>query len=118
MVKIDKADSLFSKYVRTKANWTCQRCLTKYPPPTSALHCSHFIGRAKENTRFEESNATALCMGCHLYFTSHPMEHYDWQVLRLGQAEVDRLKLMSHLYKKKDRKSEALYWAQRLKELA
>lgn len=116
-IRVDQADKLFSLYIRTRDLWTCQRCYTRYTPPTSALHCSHFQGRGKEATRFEPLNATSLCYGCHRYFTSHPAEHYIWQVERLGQPIIDRLILASNTYKKKDRASEALYWEQQLKEL-
>lgn len=72
------------------------------------------MGRAKENTRFEPQNATSLCYGCHQYFTAHPAEHYEWQVERLGQDTVDKLRLASSVYKKRDRKLESLYWKQKL----
>lgn len=116
-IKIDKADRVFSEYIRKRDNWTCQRCLKRYEPPTSALHCSHFQGRGKEGTRFDEQNADALCMGCHQYFTSYPAEHYMWQVKRKGQKTVDAIILRSNMYHKKDRKMAHLYWSQRLKEL-
>ena len=82
-----------------------------------ALHCSHFQGRGKEATRFEPLNADALCYGCHQYFTSHPAEHYAWQVQRKGQELVDRIVLASNGYKKKQRKLEAIYWRAELKKL-
>ena|SRR3990167_9235510 len=116
-IKIDLADRLFSQWIRTRDDWTCQRCLKRYTPPTSALHCSHFYGRGKESTRFEPLNADALCYGCHSYFTSHPAEHYAWQVERKGQDTVDRLLLISNTYKKKDRKLEAMLWKQELAKL-
>jgi len=118
MVKIDAADKAFSQYVRTRDNWTCQRCQTSYTPPTSALHCSHFMGRGKEGTRFEPMNADALCYGCHMYFTAHPAEHVAWQVDRKGQSMVDQLIVQSNTYKKKDRKMEALIWRQALKDIS
>lgn len=74
------------------------------------------MGRAKENTRFEPLNADALCYGCHQYFTSHPLDHYEWQLERKGQDVVDKLRLAGSVYKKKDRAAEKLYWKQRLKE--
>jgi hypothetical protein len=58
-----------------------------------------------------------LDYGCHQYFTSHPAEHYAWQVKRLGQETVDKLVLSSNMYCRKDRKSEAMYWRQELKKL-
>ena len=105
-IKIRTSDRLFSQYIRTRDNWTCQRCGTQYEPPTSALHCSHFMGRGKENTRFDPENADALCYGCHMYFTAHPMEHYDWQVKRKGQEVVDAIKLRSNQYKKRNAQQE------------
>lgn len=115
-VKIDKADNLFSLWVRTRDKWTCQRCGHQYEPPTSALHCSHFKGRGKEATRFEPLNCDALCYGCHRYFTAQPDEHYRWQVERKGQKIIDKLIIQSSLYKRKDRKMEEIYWKARLKE--
>lgn len=117
MIKIDKADKVFSLYIRTRDNWTCQRCKKQYTPPTSALHCSHFMGRGKEATRFDEENADALCYGCHQYFTSQPIEHYDWQVQRKGEKKIQALRLRSNLYHKKDRAMAHLYWSERLKQL-
>ena len=116
-IKIDPADRAFSNYIRTRHNWTCQRCGKQYTPPTSALHYSHFQGRGKEATRFEPDNCDALCYGCHRYFTAQPGEHYQWQVKRKGQATVDRLILQSNTYKKKARKDEALIWKLALEDL-
>lgn len=82
-----------------------------------ALHCSHFMGRGKEATRFCPENADALCYGCHQYFTSQPGEHYQWQVARKGQEKVDEIILLSNSYKKKDRKAEAAYWRAELAKL-
>lgn len=117
-MKIDTADKAFSLYIRTRDNWTCQRCGKQYTPPTNALHCSHFMGRGKEGTRFEPMNCDALCYGCHQYFTSHPALHTEWQIERKGQEMVDKLKLQAHLYKRKDRKTEVLIWRQALADIS
>lgn len=117
MIKIDKADTVFSKYIRTRDGWTCQRCNTQYTPPTNALHASHFMGRGKEATRFDPLNVDALCYGCHAYFGSHPLEHVEWQVKRKGQDVVDAIRLKSNTYKKKDRQADYLYWKEELEKL-
>ena len=116
-MKIDKADQVFSLYIRTRANWTCERCLKYYEPPTNSLHCSHFQGRRKENTRFDERNANALCFHCHQYFTANPAEHYAWQVEQKGQETVNNIVLASNTYCKKDRKLWFIYWSKKLKDL-
>lgn len=115
-IKIDRADRLFSYYIRTRDAWRCRRCGRQYEPPTQALHCSHFQGRGKEATRFEPLNADALCYGCHAYLTAHPAEHYEWQVKAKTQGVVDKIVLASNGYKKKDRELEAMFWQQKLKE--
>lgn len=116
--KIDVADKYFATWIKNRDNWTCKRCNKKYPEGYQYLQNSHFIGRRKESTRFEPLNCDALCAGCHQYFTSNPNEHYEWQVSTKGQEVVDKLTLLSNTYKKKDRKLEALYWRQQLKEKA
>lgn len=117
-IKIDKADKAFSDWIRTRDNWTCQRCFKHFDPLVSTdrmgIHCSHFMGRGKEATRFEPLNADAMCYGCHRYLGAHPAEHYQWQVKRKGQEVVDQIVLASNSYKKKDRQSEYLYWKQQL----
>ena len=113
-VRLDPADIAFSQWIRTRDNWTCQRCGMSYTPPTNSLQCSHFQGRRKEGTRFEPLNCDALCAGCHSYFGANPAEHYKWQVNRKGQRVVDQIVLQSNTYHKKDRKLELLYWKQRL----
>lgn len=116
-VKLRRSDILFSQYIRTRDNWTCQRCGMYYEPPTRALHCSHFKGRGKEATRFDPENADALCYGCHRYFTSFPDEHYQWQVKRKGQKAIDALILRANGYKKRDDKMEAIIWKAALEDL-
>jgi hypothetical protein len=119
-VKIDKADKVFSQFIRTRDK-QCRRCKSpvefnqKGEPVTH--QCSHFQGRAKEATRFDEENADTLCGGCHMYFTANPGEHYMWQVKEKGQKTVDMIILRSNQYHKKDRQLAFMYWNQRLKEL-
>ena len=117
-MKLTPADKSFSWYIRTRDNWTCQRCGAYYEPPTRALHASHFQGRGKENTRFDPDNVDALCYGCHQYFTSHPGEHNEWQVERKGQKKIDEIIFKSNMYKSRsERPMEKIYWEQELKKL-
>ena len=90
-LKIFPSDSIWSKYIRTRDNWTCQRCDKKYVPPTSALHCSHFWSRGAWSVRFDEKNCQALCYGCHSYLGGNPQEHREFILDKLGQKEFDAL---------------------------
>lgn len=117
-IKIDQADRLFSQWVRLR-DMECVKCHSQVKLNDKGLpvthQASHFQGRGKEGTRYEPFNVDTLCMGCHMYFTAHPMEHYQWQLERKGQKILDQLVLQSNTYRKKDRKLEAMYWAQQLK---
>lgn len=119
-VTIDKADTVFSQYIRLRDR-ECRRCHSPVQFNAQGLpvshQASHFMGRGKENTRFNELNVDTLCGGCHLYFTSQPAEHYLWQVEMKGQTMVDSLVLWSHQYLKKDRQLAYLYWQKRLEQL-
>lgn len=119
-IQIDRADKVFSQYIRLR-DGKCLRCSSTVRYNEKGLpvshQASHFQGRGKENTRFNEENVCTLCTGCHMYLTANPAEHYQWQVERLGQAKVDEIVLWSNQYVKKDRKSQAIYWGQKLKEL-
>jgi len=88
-------DKVFSNYIRTRDGWTCQRCSKSYDPTSSSsrmgLHCSHFHGRGKWTTRFDPDNGTSLCYGCHRYVGSHPIEHMEFQLKRLGKAKFEDL---------------------------
>lgn len=85
-IKISKLDALFSKWIRDRDNWTCVRCGSRYEPPTNALHCSHFWGRANKSTRFSPENCDALCYGCHALWEANKQGEYrDFKIKQLGE---------------------------------
>lgn len=73
-VKTTAADRKFSKLIRERDNWTCQRCGKQYVPPTNALHSAHNFTRRIKATRLDEFNAISLCYGCHQFVDSHADE--------------------------------------------
>tara|TARA_B100001250_G_scaffold157356_1_gene135213 strand:- start:200 stop:583 length:384 start_codon:yes stop_codon:yes gene_type:complete len=89
--KIFPSDREWSKYIRTRDMWTCQRCSKQYDPPTSALHCSHFWSRGNWSVRFDEDNCEALCYGCHSYLGGNPVEFHKYYLEKLGQERFDAL---------------------------
>ncbi len=119
-IAIDKADALFSQWIRLRDK-KCTRCGSSVKFNDKGMpvshQASHFQGRRKEGTRFEPNNVDTLCTGCHSYFTANPAEHYLWQVKKKGQNAVDILILQSNTYAKKNRELEKMYWTEKLKEL-
>ncbi len=66
-IKITPADKAFSRCVRERANWQCERCGTYYPEGQGrkGLHCSHHHSRGNWTVRLDPMAAEALCYGCH-----------------------------------------------------
>ena len=107
-IKLDRADIIFSKYIRLRDRFTCQRCHTFYPDG-NGLHCAHFWSRRHESTRFEPSNAIAACFGCHQRLDADKQgEFREMMIKRLGEDGYKKLEQRHYLYQKKDRKMEYL----------
>lgn len=108
-LKIDLADHYFSYYIRLR-DTKCLRCgslvvinLETGLPKSHTL--SHYFGRGRESTRFDEDNCITLCMGCHRIWGSDDREAYrTFMINWLGQKRFDALTIRANQYKKKDRK--------------
>ncbi len=97
MIRINPLDQLFSQVIRTRDNWTCQRCGRYFPEGSrQGLDCSHFFGRANRGTRWDEENACAHCRGCHAYFTANPILFTEWVQSRLGPERYQLLSVRAH----------------------
>ena len=55
---------------------------------TSNLQCGHIVSRRYNATRWDSSNAMALCRGCHMKFTYDPLGWIDF----IGQDRFFELK--------------------------
>jgi hypothetical protein len=108
-IKIDKADALFSKFIRLR-DQACVRCGRKGHPDKDGnyiigLQCSHYWSRRNESTRFDPENCDALCAGCHRLWGGDDRSKYtDYKTKQLGQQGYDLLEIRKNTYHKKDRK--------------
>jgi ribosomal protein L37E len=95
-IKRTAEDSRFSKMIRQRDHYTCQRCGREHAPNSQGLHCAHCFTRRTQRTRFEPSNALALCYGCHQFIDSHAEEKEALFRLRFGNDEYDRVAGLAH----------------------
>jgi len=91
LIKRWPADIWFSKCVRKRANFKCEKCFVAYEHNSPGLHCAHFMSRGNWAVRFDPMNAVSLCYGHHQYFGGRPAEFMDWYAARVGLDEVERL---------------------------
>lgn len=85
-VKIKAADQYFSRCVRERAGWRCERCGAQHQEKSMGLHCSHFHGRGKWGLRFDPDNCEALCYGCHSFMGANPSLHDARMLEKLGEG--------------------------------
>ena len=91
-VKIDINDTVFSRLVRHRANWKCERCTMTKRMGDASLHASHFIGRGNHRVRYCFDNVDALCYGCHQFFETHKQTFYtEFKIKKIGQERYDAL---------------------------
>ena len=78
----DNLDHHFSRLIRGRDLWTCQRCGKEDPEGSalkgSSLHCSHLVGRATFSTRWYPLAAVCHCPPCHMHLGDHPLEFTTW----------------------------------------
>ena len=90
-IKIKAIDKWFSKCVRERAGWACERCGAQHDSSSTGLHCSHYHGRGKWSTRVDPENCEALCYGCHSYMGANPSEHRQRIIDKLGAHRFEAL---------------------------
>jgi hypothetical protein len=113
-IRRDPLDELFSLYIRTRDNFTCQRCGVK----SKNVQCAHFHSRRKIFVRWDEDNAVTLCMGDHLYLDGNPLEKVAFFQNRLGQVKFDLLNSRARItFPRPDKKMLTLYYQQQIKKL-
>lgn len=95
-MKLTTADIAFSRCIRERADWTCEKCnyvsaegqATK---KDKRMQCSHFIGRKHKVVRYDKDNAFCLCSTCHAVLEESPGEHTRFVESKLGEGLVDIL---------------------------
>lgn len=89
-----KAWSVFSKWIRTRDNWTCYTCGKHYPDSDlhrNSIHAGHFITRARNNTMFCEVNVHAQCYNCNVQRRGNIGEYAYRLKKELGEAGFNDL---------------------------
>ena len=90
-MKRGPADDWFSKTVRARDRFTCQKCQKTYPENHAGLHCSHNYSRRHRTIRWDLLNALALCYSCHEWFGGNPVESGKWLEEKLGVSAIGLL---------------------------
>ena len=104
-IKLRKVDKLFTQIQRFRFDYTCQKCGRKYGKTRLYnLGVSHYYGRSRESTRFDDNNVTLLCnFPCHRKWEGEKRGDYtEYMINRLGQEGFEELTKRANSYKKRD----------------
>ncbi len=105
-IKLRKSDRLFTQIQRFRFNYTCQKCGREYSEHQSLynLGVSHYYGRSRENTRFDNDNVTLLCnLPCHRKWEGEERGDYtEYMIGQLGQKGFEELTKRANTYKKRN----------------
>ena len=105
-IKLRKADKLFTQIQRFRFNYTCQKCGRKYRETERLynLGVSHYYGRSRERTRYDDDNVTLLCnLPCHRKWEGEERGDYtEYMINRLGQKGFEELTVRANTYKKRN----------------
>ena len=116
-IKLRPSDRLWTKYIRIRDNFTCQKCGRQYAEDNCRnLGVSHYYGRGNENTRFDDDNCIALCtLPCHQRWGEQDRAEYtEFMKQRLGEDGFRNLEIKKNIRKDRDDKADRLYLKQLL----
>jgi len=94
-IRISPLDRLFSKMIRRRDGFRCQRCGAQHAENSMGLHAAHIFGRGRYSTRFHPDNVWSLCYGCHAFIDSHPHDKIAWGMKKLGTKKYNALRRLS-----------------------
>jgi hypothetical protein len=94
-------DIRFSKMIRERDDYTCQRCGKTFLPNSGGLHAAHFFTRRIKATRHDPDNCISLCYGDHAFLDSHPASKIEFFEKLLGPERFEALCARAHA--KRDR---------------
>ncbi len=89
-------DIRFSRTIRERAGYACQRCGKQHAEKSQGLHAAHCFTRRIALTRHDPENALALCLGCHQHLDSHADEKERLFREKLGDEAYDALAARAH----------------------
>lgn len=124
--KIRPTDMQFSKYIRKRDgmcvfNKKCEKAIAEEyqgdEEYLKKLTNSHFYGRRKESTRFDEENCDTACRACHMYYEEHKEEYREWKMKQLGDKRFNALVLRANTAGHRDDVMQKIINAQLLKSL-
>jgi len=92
-MKLKKEDREWAVAVKTRDNYTCQKCQVYFPEGRrQGLQAHHIFGRGRapqKHMKYNITNGISLCYGHHMDAHANPLEFHEWMQDRLGAGYED-----------------------------
>lgn len=84
-----RLDELWSRAVRLRDKYTCQKCGRTH----KQVQAAHIFSRNRKSVRWDIDNGITLCYYCHIHWAHRePLEFAEWIKERLGEEKYEKLK--------------------------
>ena len=84
-LKKDSTDRLYSEFIKTRDEYTCQLCDQYFPEgQRQYLDTAHCFSRACKQLRWEPLNSVAMCRDCHRQMDSNDFQKKEFFRDRIG----------------------------------
>lgn len=125
-IKIRPNDKLNTEYIRLRDKGICYKCGKKIENKYNS-GVSHYWGRGKESTRYEDDNCDLMCnMPCHKDWEHEKKikgikgAEYDGEYTKkkrkqLGEKRFNSLMVQAHTTKKRDDKMDRIILKEKIK---
>lgn len=81
-------DKIFSLYIRLRDNFICCTC---GKTGEQGMQCGHYIPRGNMNTRWDEENCHAQCVGCNVFNHGRMDEYALFMVKKYGKGILEEM---------------------------
>jgi 5-methylcytosine-specific restriction endonuclease McrA len=82
-------DRIFSLYIRLRDHFICCTC---GKTGEEGMQCGHYIPRGNMNTRWDEDNCNAQCVGCNVFRKGNMDEYALFMVKKHGDGILEEMK--------------------------
>jgi hypothetical protein len=91
-------DRVFSIYIRLRDRGICFTCSKYYG--FKKTQCGHFVSRSHMNTRYDEKNCHAQCIGCNIFKSGNMVIYAIKMVQKYGQGIVEEMQKRANKIRK------------------
>lgn len=89
-------DATWSRDIRDRDGYVCQKCRTQHATNSQGLHAHHLFTKSIKATRHDLDNGVSLCLACHMRAHQYQAETREWWRSVIGAERFEALSARAH----------------------